>query len=123
MLALSIVHPEYMSARDLHRSIGYLHKNNQDAQVFEVAFWSRIFYPLNVILLAFCAVPFAFGALRSGGLGKRIFIGMVIAVAWYFGQRALVNLGAVYGIHLALANLVPALILAVVILVYFRRHA
>jgi lipopolysaccharide export system permease protein len=26
-----------------------------------------VFYPLNVLVLAFCALPFAFGALRSGG--------------------------------------------------------
>jgi len=123
MLALSILHPEYLSARDLRRSIAYLERNHQEAQAFQAAFWARVFYPLNVLLLAFCAVPFAFGALRSGGLGKRLFLGMVIAVAWYFGQRALVNLGAVYGVHLALANLVPALVLAAIITMYFRRHA
>ncbi len=123
MLALSILHPEYLSARDLRRSIAYLERNHQEAQAFQAAFWARVFYPLNVLLLAFCAVPFAFGALRSGGLGKRLFLGMVIAVAWCFGQRARVSLGAVYGVHLALANLVPALALAVIITVYFRRHA
>ena len=39
----------------------------------------RMFYPLNVLVLAFCAVPFAFGALRSGGLAKRLFIGIVLS--------------------------------------------
>jgi lipopolysaccharide export system permease protein len=123
MLSLSILRPEYMSIRDLNRGIAYLHRNHQDSQTLEVAFWARIFYPLNALLLAFSAVPFAFGALRSGGLGKRIFLGIVMAVAWYFSQRALVNLGAVYGVHLAVANLVPALILGTLIVLYFRRHA
>jgi len=123
MLSLSILRPEYMSIRDLNRGIDYLHRNHQDSQTLEVAFWARIFYPLNALLLAFSAVPFAFGALRSGGLGKRIFLGIVMAVAWYFSQRALVNLGAVYGVHLAVANLIPALILGTLIVLYFRKYA
>lgn len=123
VLALSIVHPEYLSVRDLRRSIDYLQRNRQDAQVFEVAFWSRVFYPLNVLALAFCAVPFAFGTLRSGGLGKRLFLGIVLAISWYFLQRVVVNFGAVYGMPLALANLLPVFLLAAISVVYFRRRA
>ncbi len=123
MLALSIIHPEYMSARDLRRSIDYLHRNQQDAQMFEAAYWTRVFYPLNVLALVFCAMPFAFGTLRTGGLGKRLFIGMVLAVSWYFLQRSVVSFGAVYGLHLAIANLVPTLLLGAAASVYFRRHA
>lgn len=125
MLALTIIQPEYVSARDLWRNIAYKKKNHLDAEAvnLEKLFWTRVYYPFNVLLLAFAAVPFAFGALRSGGLGKRLFLGMLLAVAWYFGQRALVNFGAVYGVPLALANVVPALILAAVVTVYFRRNA
>ena len=121
MLALSIVHPEYLSTRDLSRSINYLKRNNQDAQTFEVAYWARVFWPLNVLLLVLCALPFAFGTLRTGGLGKRIFVGIVVAMIWYFMQRALVSLGAVYGINLAVANLIPALVLVAGAWIYFRR--
>jgi len=74
-------------------------------------------------VLAFCAVPFAFGTLRTGGLGKRLFIGMALAVSYYFFQRAVVNMGSVYNFNLALANAMPSLLLAVAALVYFRRHA
>lgn len=123
ILALSIVHPEYLAIRDLSRSIDYLRKNRQDALTFEVAYWARVFYPLNVLVLAFCAVPFAFGALRTGGLGKRVFLGMALAVSYYFVQRAVVNMGAVYGINLALANAMPSLLLVAAAFVYFRRNA
>jgi len=125
LLALTIIQPEYVSARDLWRSITYKKANHLDAEAvnLEKLFWTRVYYPFNVLLLAFAAVPFAFGALRSGGLGKRLFLGMVMAVTWHFGQRALVSFGAVYGVPLALANLVPALILAVLVTTYFRRNA
>ena len=38
------------------------------------------FYAFNVLALCLAAVPFAFGTLRSGGLGKRLFIGIVFAL-------------------------------------------
>lgn len=123
VLAVSMIHPEYLSASDLSRNIDYMRRNRQDASSYELAYWNRIFYPLNVLVLAFCAVPFAFGALRTGGLGKRLFIGMVLAISYYFFQRAVVNLGPIYNFNLALANAMPSLLLAAAAFIYFRRHA
>jgi lipopolysaccharide export system permease protein len=123
LLSLSIVQAQYMTLRDLDRNIFYLERNKQDASTFRQAYWERLFYPVSVLALAFCAVPFAFGALRSGGLAKRLFIGMVLALCFYFAQRAIVNMGAVYGIHPAIANLVPPMLLAALAFAYFRRHA
>jgi lipopolysaccharide export system permease protein len=76
-----------------------------------------------VLILAFCAVPFAFGALRSGGLSKRLFLGIVLALGFYFLQKAIVSIGSVYGFHPAVANLIPPLILIAAASLYFRRHA
>jgi lipopolysaccharide export system permease protein len=123
VLAVSMIHPEYLAATDLSRNIDYMRRNHQDASTYEIAFWGRIFYPLNVLVLAFCAVPFAFGALRTGGLGKRLFIGMAVAISYYFFQQSVVRMGAVYNFNLALANALPSLLLAVAAFVYFRRHA
>jgi len=123
LLSLSIVQAQYMTLRDLSRNIFYLERNKQDASSFRQAYWERLFYPISVLALAFCAVPFAFGTLRSGGLAKRLFIGMVLALCFYFAQRAIVNMGAVYGIHPAIANLMPPVLLAMLALAYFRRHA
>jgi lipopolysaccharide export system permease protein len=123
VLAKSMIHPEYLSARDLSRNIDYMHHNHQDASGYQRAYWGRVFYPLNVLVLAFCAVPFAFGALRTGGLGKRLFIGMALAISYYFFQSAVVSMGAVYNFNLALANVLPSLLLAVAAFFYFRRYA
>lgn len=123
MLALSIVQPQYMTLRDLARNIFYLDRNHQDASTFRNAFWARIFYPFNVLILVFCAVPFAFGALRSGGLSKRLFLGIVLALGFYFLQKAIVSVGAVYNLHPALANTLPPLLLIAAAVAYFRRHA
>ncbi len=123
VLALSMIHPEYLSIADLGRNINYMQRNRQDASSYQRAYWGRVFYPFNVLVLAFCAVPFAFGTLRTGGLGKRLFLGIVLAISYYFFQSALVSMGSVYNVNLALANAMPSLLLALGAFVYFRRHA
>lgn len=122
VLVQSVVLPQYLSMRDLRRNINYLRSNGERPGSYAVAFWGRALYPLNVLVLVLCTMPFAFGALRSGGLGKRIFIGMLLAIAWYFMQQAMVNFGTVYGLPPMWANLLPALVLALAATGYFRRR-
>ena len=123
ILATSIIQPQYMTVRDLDQNIAVLDRNGQDASTFREAYWARLLYPFNVLILVFCAVPFAFGALRSGGLSKRLFLGIVLALGFYLLQKAIVNIGAVYALHPATANLLPSLILIGLAVAYFRRHA
>ncbi len=122
VLKQSVVHPEYLSMRDLARNMRYLERNHQNPVAYAKAFWKHAFYPIDVLVLVLCAMPFAFGALRSGGLGKRLFIGVVVALGWYFLQQGLVNVGIVYGLPPWLADLLPALALAVLATAYFRRY-
>jgi len=123
LLALSIVKLDYLGLRDLSRNIAYLERNGQDSRSFREAWWGRLFYPVNVLVLAFCALPFAFGALRSGGLSKRLFIGIVLAIGFYFLQRAAVSMGSVYGVAPVVANLIPPVLLIAIAVAYFRRAA
>ncbi len=122
VLEQSIVHPQYLSMRDLYSNMRYMRANHQNPGTYAVAFWSHALYPLNVLVLVLCAMPFAFGALRSGGLGKRLFIGVLLAIAWYFLQQSMTNFGTVYGLSPLLANALPAMVLVVVATLYFRRH-
>ncbi|CAM5360452.1 LPS export ABC transporter permease LptG [Rhodanobacter lindaniclasticus] len=122
VLAQSVIQPQYLSMRDLRRNMHYLESNGESPGSYAVAFWGRALYPLNVLVLVLCAMPFAFGTLRSGGLGKRLFIGMLLAIGWYFLQQAMVNFGTVYGMPPLLANLLPATLLACAAWLYFRRR-
>jgi lipopolysaccharide export system permease protein len=123
LLSVSFVVPAYLSLRDLVRSIAHLRGNHVDAAPYEAAFWARLFYPFDVLALAFASLPFAFGALRSGGLGKRLFLGIMLAVGWFLFQRAMVNVAVVYGVDLRIAHLLPIVILAAGANSYFRRTA
>ncbi|MFB9069504.1 hypothetical protein [Pseudofulvimonas gallinarii] len=63
------------------------------------------------------------GALRSGGFGKRLFLGIVIAVSFFFLQRSLINVADVYGYSLPLINALPAVLLLAIGSWYYHRHA
>ncbi|MGF6494699.1 lipopolysaccharide export system permease protein [Luteibacter sp. 621] len=121
VLEQSIIHPEYLSMSDLRRNMRYLESNGQNPGAYAVAFWGRVIFPFNVLILVLCAMPFAFGSLRSGGFGKRLFIGIILAIGWYFLQGAMVNFGTVYGMPPLLANLLPTTLLVAGALAYFRR--
>lgn len=121
VLEASVVHPEYLSLHDLSRNIDYLRANRQNPGVYVNAWWARVFYPINTLLLVLAALPFAFGTLRSGGLMKRVFVGVIVAIAWYFGQRAIVSTGTVFGAPSLLMNLITPLLLLVIVIAYYRR--
>jgi lipopolysaccharide export system permease protein len=123
LLQQSAVQPQYLAMRDLQRIIAYKRKNGENTRPYEMPFWARVMYPINVLALVLCVMPFAFGALRSGGLGKRIFIGIIVALCWHFAQEAIVSFSAVYGVPPLLANVLPMLLLVGVAWFYFRKHA
>jgi lipopolysaccharide export system permease protein len=123
LLTASIVRPRHLGIGDLLAGMAYLRRNGLDASAFESALWSRVFYPINVLAVVIATLPFAFGALRSGGFGKRILLGIVLATGWYFFQRAVVNVASVYALDFRLVHLLPAMALVAAAAVYFRRAA
>ncbi|MFC3654078.1 LPS export ABC transporter permease LptG [Dyella humi] len=123
VLEKSMIQPQYLSMRDQLRNIHYLERNHENSTAYASPFWGRVMYPLNVLVLMLSAMPFAFGTLRSGGAGRRIFLGILLALTWYFGQKAIVTFGVVYGLSPMLANLFPATLTSVLAWGYFRQLA
>ena len=108
-LAAAASRPRYLSSSELRRNIDYLQRNDLDSKAFENAYWGRWFYPVNVAVLCLAALPFAFGSLRSGGFGKRLFIAIVIGLAYLLGQRLAVSLSDVYHFDARIAYALPPL--------------
>ncbi len=123
LLSLGVMRPSYMAAADLLRNLDYLKRNQLDSTAFEAALWARVFYPVNVLALTLCALPFAFGSLRSGGFGKGLFFGVVLGVGFWLMQRSLVNVAEVYALDMASANALPGLLLLAAAVAWLRRTA
>jgi len=121
-LAAAASRPRYLSSAELDRNITYLQRNGLDAKAFENAYWARWFYPLNVAVLCLSALPFAFGSLRSGGFGKRLFIAIFIGVAYLLAQRLVVSLSDVYRFDARVAYTLPPIALLALCWGLFARR-
>lgn len=115
--------PRYLSANNLRQAIDYRKRNNLDAGEFEEHYWGRWFYPINVIVLCLAAIPFAFGLLRSGGTGKRLFVGILFALGFYLLQSQFVQLAKVLKFDFRIAYLMPTLLMVAVSAFLFRRRS
>jgi len=121
-LAASVAHPRYLPTSEIRRSIGTMRHNGLNTRAFEQAFWARIFFPVNVLALCLAAMPFAFGQLRSGGLGKRVFSGIVFGLGYFVLDRFAVNLANAYSIDMALVRIGPPSLLLLGAWGFARRH-
>jgi lipopolysaccharide export system permease protein len=122
-LSASIVQPRYLPSTDLRSSIQYRKRNGLDAGEYEEHYWGRWFYPLNVLALCLAAIPFAFGSLRSGGMGKRLFLGIVFSLGFWLLQTQFIKLAGVYKFDYRLAYLIPPVVMLAVSTVLFRRRS
>ena len=63
--------------------IVHLTSVNQYADHFVAVFWSKVFYPLAVLVMLAISMPFAYMNARSGGVAIKIFLGVLIGIAFY----------------------------------------
>lgn len=122
LFSVIVVKPEQMSAWKLFRYVNYMKENGLDAGRYELAFWTRFTTPLSSLVLLLLAIPFAFGSIRSGGIGQRLFIGILIGVTAFLVNRLLNNVSLVYGLPPILGAALPLLLFTGVALFAIRRQ-
>jgi lipopolysaccharide export system permease protein len=99
-----MVQPERMAGWDLAQYIQHLAENKQQTERYEIAFWSKVFYPWAALVMIALALPFAYLHVRAGGLSLKIFTGVMIGVLFY-------GLNKLFA-HLGLLNTWPPIIVA-----------
>lgn len=115
--------PRYLRAEELRGAIEYRKRNGLEAAEFEEHYWGRWFYAFNVLALCLAAIPFAFGSLRSGGMGKRLFIGIVFALGFWLLQSQFVKMASVFRFDYRIAYLAPTLIMLATSVALFRKRS
>lgn len=123
VLAASVTKPRNMGSLELRDSIEYRKRNRLDAGDFEEIYWGRWFYPFNALALCLAAIPFAFGSLRSGGYGKRLFVGIVFALGFFMLQQMFSRLAGIYRFDYRIAYALPPLIMLGVSGYLFNRKS
>ncbi len=121
ILGLFVVKPGSLTTLGLYRYIHYLKRNGLDYDRYEAEFWAKIVKPVTVLAMILLAIPFVFGPLRAVGTGQRVLVGVVIGMAYYLANNALLSSAEVYGIDPAFTAWIPTLLLTAAALWGMRR--
>ncbi len=120
-LKSAISRPGQLAVRELNQYIQYLKENQLDAAPYEAARWRRMAYPLKIIAIVIASFPFVFGFARSGSMGQRLFIGVVLGLGLHFLSRSFSDVGEVYQWSPAISELLPTLLVFAVGIWFLRR--
>jgi lipopolysaccharide export system permease protein len=72
-----------------------------------LAFWKKLFQPLETISLVLIAISFIFGPLRDVSIGYRIFTGVLTGIVFQTVQDLLGPASIVFGFSVMFAALTP----------------
>jgi lipopolysaccharide export system permease protein len=110
LLSMLVVRPDRMSAWSLWSYSQHLKENRQKALRYEIALWTKLMYPIAVLVMMVLAVPFASFQRRQGGVGARIFTGIMLGLAFYTMNRLFGSLGLLYDWSAPVSAVTPTLI-------------
>ncbi|MGB5082435.1 MAG: LPS export ABC transporter permease LptG [Burkholderiales bacterium] len=93
ILAVVFVVPERMSAWNLYQYSRHLSENRQRTERYEIAMWKKLIYPLASLVMMALALPFAYVQVRAGGIGLKVFFGIMLGVAFHLMNSLFSHLG------------------------------
>lgn len=102
--------PSQLAPSKLYAYAQYLEEQQIDTSNFRLAFWQKVLQPVAIIGLVMIALSFVFGPLRSATMGYRIFVGVIVGIAFQFSQNLLGPSSVIYGFQPLLAVAAPILV-------------
>lgn len=93
LLNVLIVAPERMSALKLYRYLEHLSDNRQKSGRYQIALWKKLFYPLAALVMMALALPFAYMHARSGMVGFKVFLGVVLGIFFHMLNSLFSHIG------------------------------
>jgi lipopolysaccharide export system permease protein len=104
------IDPEKMSALQLLRYGRFLKENRQRTDKVDLALAKKVFYPLAVFVMMIIALPFAYLHSRNGGVSFKIFIGIMLGIAFYLMNNLFSHLTVVASMPPLLSASIPSVI-------------
>ena len=102
-----------MSMASLSRYMDFFAGEQVELRPYRFAWWQRVVTPISCVAVLLLTVPFAFAQSRGGGLGQRIFIGVLSGIGIYLFNRLGAHLGLALGLPAWQAASLPLLLLLV----------
>ncbi|MBU3576146.1 LPS export ABC transporter permease LptG [Polynucleobacter sp. UK-Mo-2m-Kol15] len=110
ILSVLLVSPEKMSIFNLGRFISHLRDNKQDEQRHSIAFWKKVIYPFTIFVMLALALPFAYLKARAGGVGIKVFGGIMLGMSFQLFNSLFSNVGLLSAWPALLTALTPPLL-------------
>ena len=117
-----LVQPEKLSIANLMEYIDYLKESQQKTSRYEIALWTKLAYPFICIAMLIIALPFAQTQRRAGGVGLKLFVGIMLGLGFYFIDRLVANWGLLYDWSPVLSTTSPSVVLLVFALFLLWRQ-
>jgi lipopolysaccharide export system permease protein len=109
ILSVLMVVPEQLAIWDLYSYLQQSRTNKQETIRYEIALWQKIIYPFAVLVMMVLALPFANFEVRSGGIGARIFTGIMLGLGFHLANRLFGHLGLLNAWPPLMSALLPTL--------------
>jgi len=114
-LVARILTPERMSLLALYDYIEYLERNQLKADRQTVAIWRKLAYPFTLLVMLTIAAPISFMQTRRGGVGAKVFLGILLGTGFFMINQLALNVSLLYNWSPVVTALFPnigAMILA-----------
>jgi lipopolysaccharide export system permease protein len=113
--------PDSLSSFELHDYIKALRKSGQNTDRYTLALWRKLTIPLTTGAMILLSLPFIFGSTRNITAGRRIMMGCIIGIAFYFADQVIVYLGLLLGFHPIITAMIPVVLISGIAFWQLRR--
>jgi len=110
ILAVLFIVPDRMSVWNLYQYSRHLTENKQRAERYEIAMWKKLVYPFVSLVMMALALPFAYVHVRAGGVGVKVFSGIMLGVLFHFLNSLFSHLGLLQNWEPFLAAILPSVV-------------
>lgn len=107
VLAYGFDDTQQMSLSKLHSFIHYRDQAKLPPNRYLLDFWQRIFQPVAMLVMMMLAVPFVFVSARSGNIGVRILVGVMVSMSFYLISQFMGQFSIVYRVPAWLGAFLP----------------
>jgi lipopolysaccharide export system permease protein len=101
------VDPSMFSISALYRYIQVLRERGQNTDPYVLSLWQKTTLPLKVGAMIFFSLPFVFGSAREARSGRRVTLGTIVGISYYYFDQALGYMGLLIGLHPVFTTLLP----------------
>ena len=121
ILAVFKIQPDQLPAWQLATYIEHLKSNKQETDNYELVFWSKLVKPFSTAVMLILAIPFVFKSTRDGGLGRSLFLGIMVGLSFFILDKAFTYFVPLFSLSPLFGALVPTLSICLLSYLMMRR--